>query len=94
MIEPLPHDAHVVAANALFRGVGWSLDAMRYPRSVGSLALLCELNGITPDKAPLTFGYASNGYMHDWFERLATTKAKGLPIRANSRLLSKAELAA
>lgn len=47
-----PHDAHVRATNDLFRACGFTLGAMRYPRSPEALLALKRFNRL-PDDFPV-----------------------------------------
>lgn len=51
-----PHDAHVEAARAVFRASGFTLAAMQFKRSPGSLAALKRFNGI-PDTMEVPFAW-------------------------------------
>jgi hypothetical protein len=64
--EPLPHDAHVTAANKVFRDCGFTLAAMQYPRPHDALIALKRFNGLADD-APVSFawGYHPNAYCRD-----------------------------
>ena len=66
MIEPEPHDAHVIAATKLFRDCGFTLAAMQYPRSPEALTGLKRFNGLPDDaKVPVAWHYHPNAYMRD-----------------------------
>jgi len=64
--EPIPHDAHVMLANKLFRDAGYTLAAMRYPRPADALVALKAHNGLAPDaKVPFAWNYHPNVYLRD-----------------------------
>ena len=66
MIEPLPHDAHVVAATKLFRTCGFTLAAMEFPRPLGALVALKRFNGLADDApAPFAWGFHPNAWCRD-----------------------------
>lgn len=52
--EPAPHDAHVIAADRLFRGAGITIAAMAHPRCADALAAIRRFNGL-PDGLPEPF---------------------------------------
>lgn len=61
-----PHDAHVVAANAVFRSAGFTLAAMQFPRPVEALIALKRFNGLDDDApVPFAWGYHPN----EWCQR-------------------------
>lgn len=57
------HDAHVVKAHQVFRSCGFSVGAMRYPRSSKALAALRAFNGV-PDSfvEPFAWRYHPNAW--------------------------------
>lgn len=66
MIEPEPHDAHVILANKRFRDCGFTLAAMQYPRPVEALNALKAFNGLKPEaKVPHAWGYFPNPFCRD-----------------------------
>lgn len=66
MIEPQPHDAHVVAANKAFRDCGFTLAAMQYPRPAAALVALKRFNGLADGaKVPFAWGYHPNAWCRD-----------------------------
>lgn len=58
-----PHDAHVLAAQKLFRDCGFTLAAMQYKRPAGALIALKRFNGL-PDDAPVPFAW--NFHPNKW----------------------------
>lgn len=65
-IEAEPHDAHVVAANKIFRDCGFTLAAMKYPRPPEALAGLRRFNRAPDGWAhPPAWEYFPNAYMRD-----------------------------
>lgn len=66
--QPEPHDAHVLAAQKLFRDCGFTLAAMQFKRSPQSLATLKRFNGVSDEvKVPFAWGYHPN----EWLARKA-----------------------
>lgn len=61
--RPETHDAHVVAAETVFRASGFTLAAMRFKRSPEALAALKRFNGIPEDmKVPFAWNYHPNAW--------------------------------
>jgi len=54
-----------------FRDCGKTINALYYRLSVPAQHIIAEHNGISHDKLPEAFKYASNQYMRDWLEELA-----------------------
>lgn len=65
-VEMEPHDAHVVHASKIFRGCGFDLTAMQYPRPADAIAALRRFNRV-PEHIVEPFGwrYFPNAYMRD-----------------------------
>lgn len=71
-----PHDAHVAAANKVFRDCGFTLAAMQFKRPLDALIGLRRFNGLAPDaKTPFAWGYFSNAYFRDNWQRYYGTRA-------------------
>jgi hypothetical protein len=64
--EPPSQDAHVVAANKVFRDVGFTLAAIQWPRPLEALAALRKFNRV-PDTWVEPFGwrYFPNEWLRD-----------------------------
>lgn len=66
--DPIPHDAHVAAATAVFRKAGFTLAAMEFPRPVAALLALKRFNGLADDaKVPFAWHYHPNAYCRDFW---------------------------
>ena len=64
--EPLPHDAHVVAANKVFRDCGFTLAAMQFKRTPAALIALKWFNGLPADaRVPFAWNYHPNEWCRD-----------------------------
>lgn len=63
-----PHDAHVEAA---FRVVGFTSEAVNYRHAPEGFAWLCAFNGVSPDRAPWQWRYASSANMREYIGRRA-----------------------
>lgn len=70
MIEPPPHDVHVVKARKVFRDCGFEIGAMCYPRPPEALIALKRFNGLADDATvPPAWGYHPNAWCRDrWLE--------------------------
>jgi hypothetical protein len=68
-VEPR-HDAHVAVADKVFRDCGFTLAAMRDPRSPEALVALKRFNGLADDaKVPPGWHYHPNAYCRDHWVR-------------------------
>ncbi len=71
MTEPEAHDAHVVAANKVFRASGFTLEAMQFKRPPEALIALKRFNGLADNaEVPFSWGYHPNKYLAQrWAEK-------------------------
>ena len=61
-------DAHIHAG---FRVTGQEREALKHPLSRVGFAWKCEYNGVSPDRAPWQYRYASNAAMRAYIEARA-----------------------
>lgn len=71
LLEPSePHDAHVKAANKIFRDCGFTLAAMAHKRTPEQLDALRAFNGLQAGaKVPFGWGYFPNAWCRDYWSR-------------------------
>ena len=74
MSDPAEHDAHVQLAHKLFRDVGFTIEAMQFPRSPEALDALRKLNNVPAGWVePVGWRYHPNAWSRDnWKTHLAT----------------------
>lgn len=61
--EPMPHDAHIILANKVFRDCGFTLSAMQFRRPLEALIALKRFNGLPDDtKVPFAWNYHPNAW--------------------------------
>jgi len=75
-----------------FRAVNMPWQSGFHPLSEAAKAIKSEHNGITSDKAPYAYGFAPNPAMQEWYELLASERAKGRIVRFDGRWLTRAQL--
>ena len=70
MIRALEEIAAFAAEAVAVREAGFTLEALRYPRSYEGLIVLCAWNGIKPEQAPRGWHYWPNEGTKKAWERV------------------------